>query len=374
MPTNNLAQSIIDQYLSADQARQKARADGLARIEKETIARFSDNCRIWLGDLWDEFQPGDVSFEWTKEQDAFMLFLPISWQGVNGAIQGGSYQVQSSRHYYGNTPAPKLSFEIVRFQGDSYGKWGKSIELPHEWLQEDAVYRCFAKSAPDSLIIGELLASALFARQAHEAGLEAKRQEERKHDIGMYENWICTSWEEDQISHNLELALNALPDLIGRWQSLADQQRQCIEKRERDRIQDEAKEAARKQARQAERDRLEAIALARFSPFVVYRVTYGARTEGGPEDEDYYTDNCYTLASAPDPDGWWTVVSHGKASRARLPNVIRVDEIAINTPEDARSFNVCETEYLYSEDKEVFTTAYWLPAELCSRSNNDLPF
>lgn len=342
------AESLIMLYRTSIMEREAERARRMDGIRQRAVEKFSANCRTWLGDLWEEFAPGDARVEWDDRRQTYRLVLPLIWSGVNGWI----ITIQDGR-----PRRAKLLFRI-HDSGPSFTSWEQFIELPSDIreITDPMEYSEVASGPADPMALGELLDAALQAKSEHEEYLRTREEKEKSKRFGELLGAISDSWRNhNYLDRAVQAALEEFPDREGEIRQAEGDVRWRIT----------AAESAAAEQKAFEREaalaleRLEQQAEAMFRPFTIYRVTYGARSEG---EVDFYTEDCYTAGPEPDENGWWMQLKNGDVRHVMLANVIKVEKIHVPDRGGAPS-GVCKMEYLHDEKYGVSTRAI-IPPEV----------
>jgi hypothetical protein len=324
-----------------------------------------ENCQIWLGDLWKEFNPDGPVLRWDSE--VYSMTLPISWNGVKGIVFSGWLGHGSHRPYSGQSVF--IKFEIERCYTPGYNNpknWKASLDLPCGEIVEEVGVRMAEAKPVDQLGMGRLLTETYQTKKTSDEALEQLRAEDRERQIQRFKTDFGYRHTPEAVSKHLEECLEKYPDLEEKWRELAEKRSQYL-------IQEDQAEAAQK----AERDRIEAERQAEhdalmekkaklFRPFTIFKVLYGARMDS---EEDWYTQDVHAIAPEPDEAGWWAVAAHGQVKRMKLLNVLSVEEIRVESDDDV-PYGVLTTEWLRSDKFDDITVIYRAIPEVLYRDES----
>lgn len=321
MTENLVSQQLVKEYMEMCAGIEAANEAYRMERVHQAVPAFEENCRVWLGDLWEEFHPEDIELKWDSgEYHYYWMNLPVTWEGIEGHIYSGD----CSNNYRGGTPRqPDLVFFIEDGRGQ---KRQFNLDLPaaHPAKAQKLDYAYQASGMPDPLKLGKFLFEALNERNIAQKAAEEYKQSHRNNMLnqwinGFYSNNLNT---EDQVKARLARALEAFPEEESRLRKAAADRLSQLEA--------EAKATAEFEARQlaidAEKERLIAQATASFRPVTFYRVEYAGRVRD-EEGSEIGLFSVYTTSPTPEADGWYREIYHGEIKKVLIPNVAKVEEI-----------------------------------------------
>lgn len=361
------AQDVIQAYLQAEKDKQENDLREQEKIVREAKAILVESSYIWLNGLMDEFdlaEPPKTSAYLNYWPNSFHVSLHFTWQGVKGSI---TMYWRSDNQYGLNSPVLTFEFGTVvrQFEENSY-EHALTFQLPTVSRHTFGRFFCASPSGPvDAIELGKFLAKVQYEinRRVELDRLDQiesrkRRIEERKGGFNY----------EDDLEQHFKTCMSEFPELADDWKQLLEKRLAEIAQIEKQLAERQAEEEELNAAWNAERERLKQEAETKFEPCVIYRVEYGARSEYDEELGDtFYTNTAYILDHQPDSEGWYQVVRHSQVSRAKLPNVIRIDEIICRTADDVPG--VYEGPFtkiaLHSEEFDQLTIGYWnIPPEV----------
>jgi hypothetical protein len=343
----------IKAYVDKAKAEAKAKAAAIAGVERSALERFTESCRTWLGDLWDEFDPGEPVLQWDGE--VFKMTLPIIWNEVEGGIFSG--WIGHGAYRPSDRNKPFIWFEIKRCYSSGYNNpknWKGKVDLQFEEFVEEGGVKITRAQPVDPLEMGELLAKTYQAKKTSDEALEQLRAEDQERQIARLEADFGYRHDPQAVSKHLAECLEKYPELEEKWQVLANKRSQHLLKEQQEEAEKKAEWDRIEAERQAEHERLMEKKAALFRPFTIYKVVYGARMDG---EEDWYTQDVHTIAPDPDESGWWTVPDHGQIKRMKLMNVLSVEEIRVESEDDI-PWGISEPAWLRSEKFDDVSVNY----------------
>lgn len=310
------AKDLIKQYNDAVEAEERARAQKLAEEIQAALETFLEFCRIWLGDLWDEFRPGEVKFsEKTGYGRSGVLFrLPVSFMGIRGDIEADYLFGAQNQSPWNGT---KIDFGYLH--ADTAGPLGVKLDL-----RVDNNNKAREIEPRD---MGHLLAKI---ERCVPILLEKERQELEKARADALEFYGQNlTWIVDQVNIRVE----KFPDLEHQIRAAGAKAIEEIAAAVRER----EEQNMLFQAMQEERDRLGRMAdYAWESPFTVYQIKFGVHIGDGEGGAEVYAESIYTLEEDPDSDGYYRAFDQGKLSRKIRPeHRLSTEVITIRNCKDA---------------------------------------
>ncbi|MDH5505764.1 MAG: hypothetical protein OEZ02_00905 [Anaerolineae bacterium] len=316
------AEKLVEEYQKSTQDQQAQHEIAKKKTGEKAVKKFKEALPELLGENFlAEMQLDIPRVKFRNRGDSICADIEILF--TLGDLKGRLEAVANG--------VARLEFYIDDFRGTGYNKrWERGI------VPQNGRF--------DSLEMGELIAIAVETLAMHNQALSAQSEEEHqqliKKLISKYRNIRpnCNNTLAELTAHHKQ-CLSKHPELKRDWDELYRSQREVFseyvrEQREKAKEKEilQSKEAAEERAREAERKRLNKQVQKLFRPFTVYKITYGAKPSAcGCEeynDEGFYTETTLALSAIPDDEGWFTLTE----GRARLPNVIRVDEIKIIDP------------------------------------------
>lgn len=371
-------QQLMQQYKDKAEADRAARDARLNTIRDQAVARFEDNCRIWFGELIDELELDRPALSWDTNPVGYHITVTFAWQGIDGKIESGHIvNLKNQRH----SPEPAITLNVREMPG-ARAVWSESLDLPSEDLRNPtAVYPPFSQEQPrpdgtawgdldytyqatcqvDALALGKLLSDALEARKNWSEKWAKEADARRNVRIRDLSSWIIGAHDEEALEVNFKTAMAEFPELSPKWENCRQAALRVFEQNEAT----EQKYVEMQREINMEIERLQKMAAERFRPFVCYKVTYGLAVHG---DSELYNDGvikeiCYAANAEPDTDQWWPVLDLGHIRCVRLPGVLSVERIEVNTADQA-PYPICAKKYLQSEMEEVDPVpVLWMPEE-----------
>lgn len=329
------AKDLIKEYDETAQAEENARKQAYALTIENARETFLRLCRIWLGELWDEFQPGEIKYrEITSYSRPYLsLSLPISFMGIPGEIEG----------HYTFSVRPSETWSCLQINFDNLGARNLFVNLNEG-----------APANPRDL--GRLL-SAIEKYAPIRAENERQALEKRRADAlkfyGQNLHHIST------IGKEVEERIVEFPDMETEIRAAAAKVILSIAEAEKERQAQEIQYAKE----QEERRRLSKLGeLAWASPFTVYKISFGAFIGDGEGGMELYAESIYTLEPDPDHDGYYLAFSEGVLRRKIRPeHVLSTEEITITNQKDA-PYEIKRFVELRSKELPEVTAMVYLPA------------
>lgn len=319
---------LIEEYRQAQAAEAEKRAAARTALEERALARFLENCKVWLGLLLVEVKAEPVQIEISDGGRSYEPVLRFRWQGVDGKLYGGL----ASNTSRGAPPRLKLWVGNL---------WSDGLELPRRIASGEnhgpLEYDYEAISSPEPQQYVALLSSALTAAAELERKQAERAEKDRLGKIEDYQRWFEQYGDLEQVEACLTTASDAFPEMAAEWQARAEQARKRIAARAEQVRRAEEEQAAR----EAEEARLLAEAQA-FDPFTIYKVDYSVPGEESP------VHSCYTAEPGPDDYGWFTKITPAREQRVFLTNVLSVTEIQVRTWDDVPDA-ICQHDFLRSD-------------------------
>lgn len=321
----------IKAYVDHVTAEQQQREEFLQRVIDEGLPKFVENCQVWLGEMWKECQIGEAQGKVTRGQDRVDFILPLKWEGMEGMISSGPWgREHPVNQNTMNLPRAALSLGYGE-TGREYKAFRVGFDLVNTHREENTgtLYSEMA-GKPDPLNFGRYLLMALEYRDEYREAVAYCQEMERKKRVERLSWGIREAKDELKLAAALSRAVTEIPEEADFWETLAEACREEFEHQAAQR----QEQAAWQQAWDAELRRLEQEAKAKFHPFTLYRVRYGAQaqTEFETGDMRFYESEDYALQPEPDADGWWPVLRWGEMTRIRVSNLIAVEEHQVSTP------------------------------------------
>lgn len=324
---------FIKAYVDARQEQYNRRMAWLKQAAEDGKAKFMDNCKVWLGEMWAECEIGAVMAV-SNDGERISFALPLVWAGVNGEIVSGLWgrETEIPAHYSGH-PIARLHFWMGK--SHEYRSFDSGFDLPRDLGNTTGGMYTEVARQPDSYRIGEFLLEIAGKVEAYDRA-QTERAEQAKQNTYNRLSWdLCNGRDKDAVHLAYQECMTAMPESQTQW----DQQKQ---KRlaELTELENQRAQAAREQAEYlAARQELEALAESSFKPFVLFRVRYGATVqvidygEDGTEKEFHEVED-YSQTAEPDDEGWWTFLRWGQACRVKIARLIAVEEHPVNRAYD----------------------------------------
>lgn len=319
------ANPYIKAFVDAEEQQRAARATYLKNVVDQGLPLFTDNCRTWLGSMWDECQVG-VALGEVDDRYGVEFSLPFTWEGMNGQIVSAWWGKEQA--FVRTSPkAPSVSIQLQYGTRGDYGYVFEALPLPVNNAETIAGTTYNEIACPvEPIRFGEMLLRTVARKQEADRKLREVEENRRYGQCESLQRGIQFG-DEETVDRCLGTLLETFSERADEWQQLAHSRKETL-----------AAQAAEKQrsddlraAWTAERDRL-AEETSKIQPFTIYKVRYGARLD---EDiQEHYTDEDYSLAAEAQGDGWWNLLRYGTTVRAKLFNLISVEELHINTAEE----------------------------------------
>ena len=311
------AQELIDQFVVLETARlEKVQAENTAMMERSK-SRFMANCRIWLGDLLEELEPGPIEGMTRYSNIAFML--PVIFEGICGEVFSGA----------SDTSLPDIKFQILNFKINS--NFIEVVKLPYRHVKtmHNREYDIEATKEVGAAEIGKMLMSVREAKRVHDQTLaeEATKGREAMKNYRIHQFEGSRSVEE--VRKILEEAKTVFPEEAEEWDHLAQRQIDYLEMLHQ---QEETKQK-KNQLIEDEIVRLQKAEKDAFKPLVLYKITYGDSMHA-EEGDGFYLNDVWCTRDKPDKDGWWVEIRYGRLHRIRLEHVIKVEQISFESPDE----------------------------------------
>jgi hypothetical protein len=307
----------IQLFLSEQQARENALRERREKMEAG-LDKFRANCQVWLGDLWDEIEPGQFSIEWINENSAIFQFF-FKWNGVPGEITDGLWKTE-------NSGSSRVAEATLIFYTQANGRF---IFTLNEKLQMLPEYETDAKPV-DEILFGQYLCRVVQAEQNAERAKAEAAENAAKNRLANYfsdlENRYYRNLGKEDIQELVEKAVTEFPDHEVELRGAAREALKRIGEME----EEKRKNQQRREEEAAEEQRLEELARSMFQPMTVYAVKH---TADGIVD-GFYIETTYCLSAEPDKDGWWQSANAGIINLVKIPSILMITKIEISQVSD----------------------------------------
>ncbi len=347
----------------------------LQKIEKENKYRafvssaktiLSENIKVWLGDIYNEFEMGDFS-DHKHATGVISLHQEFVWSGIDGVIEVDFWSDETLKRNF-DYPVMKFLFPNVHLWGQTLYTDDISIALPADTHQIGSALGLNYYKAIESVVsktsFVQSLIQATQKKSERDEVIQKDTQRKNDRDIENFKSNIRT-YNEPQKYH--AQAVEKRPDMKDVWDEV------LLETlAEREKIKAEQKAHAEEKQRledleTQEKDFLKEQVSKFFRPIVLYRVYYGAHVERNG-DEDYeetqiYTETHITLHRTPDSDNYFHVIHNGKITKTELPHVFKIERVEVRTIEDMsplRWNSAFQIERLYSAMYPSLSQEYYV--------------
>lgn len=304
---------LIEKYNQEveEDARKRAR-DREERIAAAK-AKFQEFCRIWLGDFWDDFQPGEVEVKADPHSNSIRLFLPISFMGYDGDLHAVHNLYEKFSNPWGDS---QIDFGWIDTGDNRKAGW---VNLS---IEKDGTTKPIPFDA-----LGELLSDIARGAPIREENKRKRLEEERANAL------VFDVPSLQRIMEQVSVRVEKFPDMEHLIRAEGARAIEAIAAATRAR----EEEMARFQAMQEEGNRIEKLSLQAWDrPFLIYAISFGAYAGDGEGGADVYKETIYTLQEDPDSDGYYTAFSEGRLSRRIRPaHILSTEIIKVKSLKDA---------------------------------------
>lgn len=353
---NGNGNRFVKTYVDEVTAREAQAVEHQRAVMADGLPKFMKNCKIWLGEMWDECQIG-TEFTAYKQGEGVYFALPFTWEGMEGIISSQWWGRQQEVQRNACNRRVMASLSLGMGSGKGYGDFRNGFELPVVGINEfcGGFYNETAV-APDAYKFGAFLVEMLGKKEKYDQIKEGQREAKIRNIHNGLNNDIVFAGTHQAVRAAYEKAVSEFPEDREYWE-LQMQKRtlQLTEAIENE----EAKKKAQKDW-QDELERLKKLAEEDFKPFTIYRVRYGAKAQN--EGEEWGTSFYETEDWSPDPaagaNGLWRVLRFGSEIPARIINLIAVEEHLVESPHDV-PYGVLGKKYFESEKYEGVSAEAW---------------
>lgn len=318
-----LKNPLVRNYLDSQKKAVEAVESGAEDIGRAGLEKFKENCRAWLGGLWDEIEPGEYYF--TKEREggfaaSVKFIFHFNWQGVPGMI---------TSHGWGRHSKISEPWAMLRFFDDSRSE---SMRLRRDFRPSEEMSYSETAHAIDDFELGAFLFWEVKRMEDIQRQQKDNAEAARKYELRKMADGFGRCDTPEQVKTHHDICLRQAPDEWVRWDECA-----AAAVKRMSEIADEKRRIEEENARwDAEEERLLAMAEKAFLKINVLEITCAVLLAAGEQDPDAEPRAAekvfYAYSEQPDRDGWYTCLEFGRERKVKLRNIIAIAQIHIDKP------------------------------------------